>query len=85
MISKQIHPFNSIKPKIMFEIVLEHFVNLPHVKRCKTCVSVLNAVLLGTEVVKMVLDQMHPFYYIAQKKMVWVVFEQYKNLHNIKT
>jgi hypothetical protein len=75
MISQQIHPFNSIRPKIMFGSGLEHFLNLPHVKRCKTCVSVLNAAYRGTEVVKMVSDQMHPFYSIAQKIMVWIVFE----------
>jgi hypothetical protein len=66
MISQQIHPFNSIRPKIMFGSGLEHFVNLPHVKRCKTCVSVLNAVFRGTGIVRMVSHQMHPFYSIAQ-------------------
>jgi hypothetical protein len=67
MISQQIHPFNSISPKIMFGSGLEHFVNLPHVKQCKTCVSVLNVVFRGTEVVRMVSHQMHPFYSIAKK------------------
>jgi hypothetical protein len=74
MILQQINPFNSIWPKIMFGSVLEHFVNLPHVKRCKTCVSVLNAVFWGTEVVRMVSHHMHPFHSIAQKMMVWIVF-----------
>jgi hypothetical protein len=54
IISQQIHPFNSISPKIMFASGLEHFVNLPHVKRCKTCVWVLNVVFWGTEVVRIV-------------------------------
>jgi hypothetical protein len=54
VISQQIHLFNSIRPKVMFGSVLEHFVNLLHVKRCKTCVSILNAVFRGTEVVGMV-------------------------------
>jgi hypothetical protein len=68
----------------MFGSVLEHFVNLLLVKRCKTCVSVLNAVFGRTEVLKMVLDQMHQFYSIAQKMMLWIVFEQLKNLRNVK-
>jgi hypothetical protein len=75
MISKQFHPLNSIRPKIMFGSVLEHFINLPLVKWCKTCVSVLNAVFRGTEVVKMVSDHMHPFYSMAQKMIVFIVFE----------
>jgi hypothetical protein len=75
MISKQIHPFNSISPKIMFGSGLEHFVNLPHVERCKTCVLVLNVVFRGTKVVRMVSHQMHPLYSIAQIIMVWIVFE----------
>jgi hypothetical protein len=50
MISKQIPPFYSIRLKIMFDSVLEHFVILPHMKICKTCVSDLNAVFRGTEV-----------------------------------
>jgi hypothetical protein len=65
MITQQIHPFNSISPKIMFGSGSEHFVNPPHVKRCKTCVSVLNVVFRGTEVVRMVSHEMHPFYSIA--------------------
>jgi hypothetical protein len=36
----------------------EHFANLRHVKRCKTCVSGLNALFSGTEVAK------HTFYSI---------------------
>jgi hypothetical protein len=32
----------------------------------------------------MVSDQMHPFYSIAKKMMVWIVFEQFKNLHIVK-
>jgi hypothetical protein len=40
---------------MMFGSVLEHFVNLRHVKSGKTCVSSLNALFQGTEVEK------HPF------------------------
>jgi hypothetical protein len=35
---------------MMFGSVSEHFANLRHVKRCKTCVSGLNALFWGTEV-----------------------------------
>jgi hypothetical protein len=49
------HPFCSIGPKMMFGSVSEHLVNLGHVKRCKTCVSGLNALFRSTEVVT------HPF------------------------
>jgi hypothetical protein len=31
------HPFYSIRPKMMFGSVSEHFANLRHAKRCKTC------------------------------------------------
>jgi hypothetical protein len=39
----------------------EHFANLRHEKRCKTCVTGLNALFRGTEVMK------HPFYSIGTK------------------
>jgi hypothetical protein len=84
MISKKFHPFNSIRPKIMFGIVLERSVNLPHVKRCKTCVAVLDVIFRGTEVVKMVSDQMPSFYSITQNMIVWSVFEQFKNIDIVK-
>jgi acid stress-induced BolA-like protein IbaG/YrbA len=41
----------SIGPKVMFGSVSENFNNLRQVKRCKTCVSGLNALFWGTEVV----------------------------------
>jgi hypothetical protein len=37
------------------------FVNLPHVKRCKTCISGVNLLFWGTEVEKIISYQMHPF------------------------
>jgi hypothetical protein len=37
------------------------FVNLSHVKRCKTCVSGVNALLRGTKVAKIISYQMHLF------------------------
>jgi hypothetical protein len=64
---------------MMFGGVLEHFANLRHVKRCKTCVSGLNALFWGTEVVK------HPIYSIGPKKMFGTVSEHFANLRHIKT
>jgi hypothetical protein len=72
------HPFYSIGPKMMFRIVSEHFVNLRHVKRCKTCVSGLDALFLGTEVIK------HPFYSIGPKMMFGSVSEHFANLRHVK-
>jgi hypothetical protein len=43
-------PFYYIGPKMMFGSVSEHFANLWHIKRCKTCVSGLDALFWGTEV-----------------------------------
>jgi hypothetical protein len=54
-------PFYSIRPKMMFGCVSEHFAK--HVERCKTCVSGLNALFQGTEVLK------HPFYSVGPKMM----------------
>jgi hypothetical protein len=62
----------------MFGIVLEHFANLRHIKRGKTCVSSLNALFQGTELVK------HPFYSIGPKNDVWECFKDFANLRHIK-
>jgi hypothetical protein len=84
MISQEIHPFDSVRLKIMFGAVLEHFVILPHVKSCKTYVLDLNIVFRGTEVVRIVSHQMHQYYSMGQKMMVWIVFVHFKNLCNVK-
>ena len=68
----------------MFRSVFEHFRNLWHVKRCKTCVSGLNALFRGTEVAKMVSYQMHPFYSIGPKMMFGSVLEHFGNLRHVK-
>jgi acid stress-induced BolA-like protein IbaG/YrbA len=47
-------------------------------KRCKTCVSGLNTLLRGTEVVK------HPFYSIGPKMMFRSVSENFANLRQVK-
>jgi hypothetical protein len=56
---------------MMFGSVSEHFANLRHVKRGKTCVSGLNAPFQGTKVMK------HPFYSIGPKK-VWECFRVFR-------
>jgi hypothetical protein len=68
------HPFYSIRPKMMFRSVSEHF----DVKRCKTCVSGLNALFQGTKVVK------HPFYSIGPKMIYGSVMEHFGNLLHVK-
>jgi acid stress-induced BolA-like protein IbaG/YrbA len=56
----------------------EHFANLPHVRRCKTCASDLNALIRSTEVVK------PPFYPIGPKMMIGSVSEHFANLRHVK-
>jgi acid stress-induced BolA-like protein IbaG/YrbA len=63
---------------MMFGSVSEYFINLQQVKRRKTCVSVLNALFQGTEVVK------HPFYFIGPKMMFGSVSEHFTNLQQVK-
>jgi acid stress-induced BolA-like protein IbaG/YrbA len=62
---------------MMFGSVSEDFTNLRHVKRCKSCVSGLNAMFRGTEVVK------HPFYSIGTKMMFGSVSEHFTNLRQV--
>jgi hypothetical protein len=50
---------------MMYVYLLEHLEKLRHVKRCKTCVSRMNAIFWCTEVAEMVSNQMHPFYSIG--------------------
>jgi hypothetical protein len=63
---------------MMFGIVSEHCANLQHVKRCKPCVSGLEALFCGTEVVK------HHFYSIGPKMMFGSVSEHFANLRYVK-
>jgi hypothetical protein len=72
------HPFYSIGPKMMFGCVSEHFANLRHVKIRNTCVSSMNALFQGAEVVK------HPFYSIGPKMMFGCVSEHFANLRYVK-
>jgi hypothetical protein len=72
------HPFYSIRPKMMFGSVSEHFANLGHAKRCKTRVSGLNTLFRGTEVAK---DQL---YSIRPKMRFRSVTEHFANLWHVK-
>jgi hypothetical protein len=63
---------------MMFGSVSEYFTNLRQGKRCKTCVSGVNALIRGTEVVK------HPFYSIGPKMMFGSVSEYFTNLRQVK-
>ena len=56
IVSQRNQPFYTIRPKMMFESVLEHFADLRHIKRGKTCDSDLNALFRGTKVAEMVLQ-----------------------------
>jgi acid stress-induced BolA-like protein IbaG/YrbA len=67
----------TIGPKMMFGSVSEYFANLRQVKRCKTCVSGLNALFRCTEVVK------HPFYSIGPKMMFGSVSDHFTNLGQV--
>jgi acid stress-induced BolA-like protein IbaG/YrbA len=58
--------------------VSEHLTNLRHVTRYKTCVSGLNALFLGSEVLK------HSFYSIGHKMMFGSVSEHFANLRHVK-
>jgi hypothetical protein len=62
---------------MMLGSVPEHFANLRHEKRCKTCVSGLNAVFRGTGVGN------HPFYSIGTKMMFGSVVH-FANLRHVK-
>ena len=83
-VSQRIDPFKSIRTKMMFGSVLEHFAILRLVKRCETCISSLNALFLGNEVVKMFSQQKHPFYSIRPKMMFGSVLEHFANLRHVK-
>jgi hypothetical protein len=63
---------------MMHGSVSEHFANLPHIQRCNTCVSGLNALFRGTEVAK------HPFFYIGHKMMFGSVSEHFANIQHIQ-
>jgi hypothetical protein len=70
-------PFCSIGTKMMFGSVTEHFANLWHVKRWKTCVRPWTH-YSGTKGTK------HPLYSIGTKMMFGSVSEHFTNLRHVK-
>jgi hypothetical protein len=63
---------------MMFRCVSQHFANLRHVKIRNTCVSRMNTLFRGTEVLK------HPFYSIGPKMMFGCVSEHFANHRRVK-
>ena len=84
MVSERNQPFHPTRPQTMFESISEHFANLRHVKRGKTCVSGLNALFRGTEVAKMVTERNQPFHPIRPQTMFDSVSEHFVNLQHVK-
>ena len=84
IVSQRNQPFSPTRPQTMFESVSEHFANLRHVKRGKTCVSGLNALFWGTEVAKMVSQRNQPFYPTRPQMMFESVSEHFANLQHVK-
>ena len=68
----------------MFESVTEHFADLQHVKRGKTCVSGLNALFRGTEVAKMISQQNQPIYLGRPQTMFESASEHFADLRHVK-
>jgi hypothetical protein len=84
LVSLQMHPFYSIGPKFMFGYLLDHLKNLRHVKRWKTCVSGLNALIWSSEVAKIFWHQKHPFYSIGPQMVFCCLLEHLENLQHVK-
>jgi hypothetical protein len=63
---------------MMFGCVSEHFANLRYVKIRNTCVSSMNTLFRGTEVLK------HPFYSIGPKMMFGCVSEHFVYLRHVE-
>jgi hypothetical protein len=62
---------------MMFANVSDDFAKLRHGKRCKTCVSGLNALFQGTTVAK------HPFYSTEPKMIYGSDTEHFANLRRV--
>jgi hypothetical protein len=84
MVTHQMHPFYSIGPNIMFGCLLEQLENFRYVKRCKTCVSIMNTIFLCTEVAELVSQEMHLFYFIGRRMMFGCLLEHLENLRHVK-
>jgi hypothetical protein len=84
MVTHQMHLFYSIGLKMMFDCLLEQLENLRNVKRCKTCVSGMNALFWCTEVAEIVSKKMYPFYSIGPNVMFGCLLEHFENLQHVK-
>ena len=78
--SLQTHPIYSIRPKMMFGSVSEHFATLLYENRCKTCVSWQKAQFQGTKLPKKGLLQTHPIYSNIPQTMFGSVSEHFATL-----
>jgi hypothetical protein len=89
------HPFYSIRPEMMFGSVSEHFANIRHVKRCKTCVFDRSAITSRRKKMKTCVSDLnalfrgtkvvnHLFYSIGPKMMFVSVSKHFDNLRHIK-
>ena len=79
MVSQRYQPFYPIRPQMMFDNVSEHFANLQHVKRGKTCISSLNALFRGTKLANMVSQRNQAFYPTRPQTMFVSVLEHFAN------
>ena len=68
----------------MFESVSENFANIWYVKIGKTCVSAINALFRGAEVVKMVSQRNQPFYPTRPQMIFEYVSEHFAKLQHVK-
>ena len=84
MVSQRNQPFHRIRPQTIFENVQEHFEDLRHVERGRTCFSSLNALYWGTEVAKMVSQRNQPLHPIRSQTMVENVQEYFEGLRHVK-
>ena len=83
-VSLRTHLIYFIRPEMMLESVSEHFANLRHENLSKTCVSALNALFRGTELLKKVLLRRYPMYSIRSKMSLGSVSEHFANLRQKK-
>ena len=73
-----------LDPKWCLGVLRRISENLRHVKRCKTCVSGLNALFRGIEVAKMVSQRIYPFKSNRPKMMFGSAPEHFANLRHVK-
>ena len=74
------HPIYSIRPKMMFGSVTEHFATVLHENRCKIFVSGHNAQFQGTKLPKKGPLRTHPIYSNRPKTMFGCVSKHFATL-----